>query len=173
MVQGKIVPSAGTPQPSYNYHADMGNIDLPMYLSSGVVTEVAPLMLMLNYHYFDVLFIEEPEIGLHPELQLAMARVLIRLWHAGATVFFTTHSDTILQHINNMIKLHERTKADRELLMERFGYGEADLLDPKEVSMYQFDVSGETGRSGIRRLTSNEYGFEVPTFNNALKKRQP
>ena len=49
--------------------------------------------------------IEEPEAHLHPELQQKMARLIINMMNLGIPVWITTHSDTILQHINNMMKL--------------------------------------------------------------------
>ena len=50
-------------------------------------------------------FYEEPEMGLHPQLQKQVVRLLIRMVNQQLMVVFTTHSDTLLQHINNMLKL--------------------------------------------------------------------
>ena len=54
---------------------------------------------------FKAMIIEEPEAHLHPELQQKMARLIINMMNLGIPVWITTHSDTILQHINNMMKL--------------------------------------------------------------------
>ena len=124
---------------------------------------------MLKYRPMDTLFIEEPEIELHPELQLSMARVLIRICNQHTPVFVTTHSDTIIQHLNDMIKLNGLPEKKRVELMERFSYEASDLIAPEDVAIYQFD-NQPNGKSTLQRLSANEYGFEVPTFNDTLMK---
>lgn len=63
----------------------------------------SPLLLVLKSGInFNAMIIEEPEAHLHPELQQKMARLLINMMNLGIPVWITTHSDTILQHINNM-----------------------------------------------------------------------
>lgn len=169
MLHGKISLSAGTPFSDANYQPDGMDNGIPMFLSSGVVTELAPLLLTLKYHEpFQVLFVEEPEMGMHPALQQLMARVLVQLRNHPLSVFITTHSDIILQHINNMIKLGNLSENRRRQLMKHYGLTEKDLLSAADVAMYQFDVDNTTGTSTIHSLEYNEYGFVVPTFNNAL-----
>ena len=54
------------------------------------------------------LFYEEPEMCLHPQLQYKMRRAICRMVDCGLTLDITTHSDIILQHMNNMIRLSGR-----------------------------------------------------------------
>ena len=170
MTYGTVKASSETPQATILYHPKETDINLPMYLSSGVITEMAPLVLMLLHQSFEILFMEEPEISLHPQLQQKMAQVLIRLSNEGLPLFITTHSDVILQQINNMIKLRNTSKSVRPKLMKQYGYEENDLLDEKKVSVYQFDVDKESGKTRVKKLTCGPYGFEVPTFNAALEE---
>ena len=169
LLHGNVRALSDTPQSSFIYHSNETGDNYPMYLSSGVITELAPLMLLLKYWEFETMFIEEPEISLHPKLQQMMARVMIRLSNKECLLFVTTHSDTILQHINNMIKLNKLEPDKREQLMKSFGYNEQDLLSYDKVSMYQFDVSDQ-GRTTITQLSCGPYGFEVPSFNSALQR---
>ena len=75
---------------------------LPLRAVSAVVTELTPLMLLLQYQKnLDFICYEEPEMCLHPQLQLQMAKLLVRMVSAGITIVATTHSDIILQYINN------------------------------------------------------------------------
>lgn len=157
--------------PVFMYRPASTDIDLPMQLSSGVVTELASLLLTLRYRHpfgaVDTLFIEEPETGLHPGLQRSMAQVLIRLANMGVHVFATTHSDTILQHINNMIKLHDLPQEQREEVAERYNFIEEDMISTDDIAMYQFDVD-EDRRTNAKRLSYNKYGYIIPTFNDIL-----
>lgn len=141
--------------------------ELPMFVTSGVVTELTPILLFLQYENIKTLLIEEPEISLHPELQWQMARVLIRLKNAGVPVFATTHSDIILQHINNMIKVSDLK--EKESFLQNTEYEEEDLLERKEVAVYQFDVK-QNQKTQVTKLVCGDYGFEAMTFYNTLEK---
>ncbi|MEI0700392.1 AAA family ATPase [Brachyspira intermedia] len=162
-----------------NINAETGNIyykpknvntEFQMYLSSAVITELIPLYLFLKYNLIDDrLLMEEPEISLHPELQQQLTRVFIKLVNSHIHVLITTHSDTIIQHINNMIKLNSNNEERKKYLMNKYGYDEDDLISEDMVRMYQFDIE-EDGFTKVTKLESSEYGFEVPTFNKVLKK---
>ena len=141
---------------------------MPLRITSAVVTELSPLILILK-HKRDVgaLFYEEPEMCLHPQLQQKMGRVLCKMVNAGVQMNVTTHSDIILQHVNNMIRLSERE--DREEICRQLGYTARDLLSPQKVKVYQLKaVPG--GKTKVEELSCGENGFAVPTFNDALDR---
>lgn len=50
------------------------------------------------------LFVEEPEIHLHPDAQSTLVEVLAYLVRAGFRVLLTTHSLTVLYAINNLVQ---------------------------------------------------------------------
>lgn len=154
--------------PVIKYRPEGKNQELPLYVSSSIITEVSPLLLLFTSNInFKTLIIEEPEAHLHPELQQKMARLLIRLANEGMPVWITTHSDTILQHFNNMLKLNRHKQKNH--LMQEFAYERKDLLNESMISMYQFSEDTD-GYSRLEVLESTEYGFVVPTFNDALDK---
>lgn len=174
MLCGHITVRNEGPMPYMTYRPQASEHEIPMHLASGVVTEIAPLSLMLQYYRpfgrpFGALFMEEPEMSLHPELQQEMARTLIRIVNTGTPVFVTTHSDTILSHLNNMIKLRNQPEERQARVMSQLGYAKEDLISAGDVSMYQFDVDSD-GKSVVQPLLSDAYGFIVPSFNNALEK---
>lgn len=136
---------------------------IPLHVSSGVVTELAPLSLYLKYKEFDMLMMEEPEMCLHPYLQWQMTRVLIQLMNKGNHVLITTHSDTILQHINNMIKLN----VDNTEQLNAYGYSEKDKLWTQQIKVYQFN-SKKNHKTEIQELECTVNGFVAPTFNDTL-----
>lgn len=139
---------------------------LPLYITSGVVTELAPLILFLSNYSCSRIMMEEPEMGLHPKLQKEIARVLVRLSNNGIPVIVTTHSDTIIQHINNMIKL-SNIKSNEALLTES-GYESDDVVFSDKVRIYQFDTDNKLHKTTVTNLKCSEYGFETPTFYNTL-----
>lgn len=143
----------------------------PLRVVSGVVTELSPLLLLLKYNkHMTNIFYEEPEIGLHPQLQCSMARVLCRLVNSNINVCVTTHSDLIIQHINNMISLNDSPKQSE--LLKKYNYVKKDLIDYEKVRLYQFNTkrSGRVSRTILEEIECTENGFEIPTFNEALDR---
>lgn len=154
--------------PLIQYCPDGIEKPLPLFVASSIVTEISPLLLLFKSNInFKTLIVEEPEAHLHPELQQKMARLIINLVNRGIPVWITTHSDTMLQHINNMLKLKRHENVAE--LMQEYNYTKNDLLNEKDVSMYQFDQC-ENGKTRLEQLEATQYGFAVPTFNNALEK---
>ena len=139
---------------------------LPLRAVSAVVTELTPLMLLLQYQKnLDFICYEEPEMCLHPQLQLKMAKLLVRMVSAGITIVATTHSDIILQYINNACVLSSLGKPRK--LLSTLELTEEDCISVKDVAVYQLKDQG--AYSEVRELEATDNGFEVPTFKIALQ----
>lgn len=142
-------------------------ISLPLRASSAVVTELAPLLLLLKYkRRLGAICYEEPEMCLHPQLQQEMGRLLIRLVNSGIFMIATTHSDIIVQHINNMCRLSGRNAP--ETLLESLGLVPEDLINARKVSVYQFTDKGAF--SIVEQVVPVSGEFKVETFTSALMK---
>ena len=138
---------------------------IPLRTASAVVTELTPLLLILKYGKgINQICYEEPEMCLHPKLQHEMGRLLIRMINSGIDIVATTHSDIILQHVNNMCKLNKIQK--KGALLEQLDMSEEDCLDISKIAVYQLTDQGEY--SEVQQITPTEDGFVVPTFTDAL-----
>lgn len=139
---------------------------IPLRLSSAVVTELAPFILILKHRkHVKRFYYEEPEMCLHLQLQYKMGKIIGQTVNAGINMVITTHSDLILQHINNMIRLAVRE--EREEICREFAYTGADMLSCEQVKVYQLKAKTR-GKTEVEELPCGENGFSVPTFNDAL-----
>ncbi len=140
---------------------------LPLRTTSAVVTELTPLLLLLKYkRKINAICYEEPEMCLHPQLQQEMGRLLIRLVNSGISVVAATHSDIIIQHINNMCKISRMGNSEK--LMEKLGLAQEDLIEVKDVAVYQFTDFGN--HSAVAQVAPEDGQFQVGTFTDALMK---
>ena len=165
MVHGKIQYGSKISESDIRYMPNSGGNSLPLRAYSAVVTEVAPLLLLLKYgRKLSAICYEEPEMCLHPKLQQEMGRLLIRLVSHGICMIATTHSDIIVQHINNMCQIKEM--GCPEELMKKLSLSAEDVIGIQDIAIYQFQDRGDD--SVVEKLTPENGEFRVKTFSNAL-----
>ncbi len=140
-------------------------VKIPIHLTSSMVSELAPIILLLKHVVApgDFLIIEEPESHLHPAAQRKVARAIAMLVRAGVRVLITTHSDYLVTQLSNLIKLGELSPERRVEL----GYGENVFLKPEDLGAYLFEQTAEGSR--IVELTVNaEDGIPEGTFSTVV-----
>ncbi len=170
-LKGRVALSAGVGVNDYHYRPEGTDARLDMSLSSSLVTELAPIVLVLRHmHGFPVLILEEPEAHLHPRMQRTLAQVVVRLIRKGLCVWITTHSENFCQQINNFMKLgaaEDRAKLRADLQTKLgYSYGEQDYLTLDDVAAYEFINEGD--HSVVRELKKYEDGVVMPSFNEEM-----
>jgi predicted ATPase len=141
------------PEAKYRFQG----VDIPLQRASSSVSEIAPLILYLKYivEPGSVLIIEEPEAHLHPANIRILAKYLVRLVNKGVNVLITTHSEYLLEQLDNFVML---SNIDPEERVERYGYEKDDFLKHTDFAVYEFHYDKETGTSKIKkaRLTKKD-----------------
>ena len=135
--------------PAFAYRPEGWQDDLPLMRASSMVSELAPVVLYLRHiiGLGDVLIIEEPEAHLHPAMQAAFARELVRLVHAGVRIVMTTHSEWFLEQIGNLVRLSDLPPKKRR------GLDAADCaLNPDEVGAWLFKPSSRAKGSVVEEI---------------------
>ena len=135
-----------------------------LHLASGTVKSLFGLWFYLEHQARegDALMMEKPELHLHPENQLKMARLLARLVNAGLKVVISTHSDYIVREINSLIML-SRDKSGG--LLKKYGYTKKEVLDPDKVAAYLFDK----GKIAPFKIDPRN-GIYATTFDDVITK---
>lgn len=113
-------------QRTFLYSPKNGDGEVPMYLASSMINEVAPLAMALSGgEYYDRLIVDEVESSIHPQKQFELARFFNRLSRRGRTnLLISTHSDTFVSKMNNLYILSQyHQKLYRELAEFRDGMG--------------------------------------------------
>lgn len=144
------------------------DLQLPMKKSSSSVRALLLLDCYLRYsaNKNDTLFIDEPELNLHPENQRKLARLLAMLVNAGIRIFITTHSDYIVRELDFMTRLHKN-----EDLAKKLGYDKSQLLRADRVKTHVTKPDAETSQFVLQEIpVTSERGIESESFDNSIEE---
>ncbi|MDR3127567.1 MAG: ATP-binding protein [Tannerellaceae bacterium] len=150
----------------------------PPHLSAAIVKNLSGILIYLKHQakQGDVLIIDEPELGLHPDNQVLLARILTKIANAGIRVVISTHSDYITQEVNNLIMLSSEKITDEVFADEDFresGLLRSDSIKPQDVAAYIFDFdSEEPNRVSVSTAAMNVDGFQVATIEGTASRMQ-
>ena len=119
--------------PEFIYRPQGAPEDIRLSRASSMVTELAPVVLLLRggLEPGDTLIIDEIEAHLHPAAQARLAALLARLVRADVRVVVTTHSDWLLRELGNLLR-------EGELARRTVGAPENGALTPAEVGVWLF-----------------------------------
>lgn len=144
VVSGSTDLAAGAPgaRPAVSYRS--GGRSVPLSRAASSVSELAPLSLYLKHAAVrgNVLFIEEPDAGLHPASIVILAKHIVRLVRAGLYVVLTTHSAHLLEKLG---KYMLAAKLSAEERCDGLGYERDDYLGQDEVSAYALRKGPDVG----------------------------
>lgn len=163
LLQGKVVISNDGDIQFQPSHSE--KITMPIQISASIVKSMSSLIVYLKHiaQKNDLIIIDEPEINLHPENQIILARTFANLANAGFRLLISTHSDYIIREFNNMIMGYDRPE-----MAKKKKYKIEDLIDKEDVTVYYFSPSQESGKSTINLIPIEDYGFEVPSIDRTI-----
>lgn len=144
------------------------SVKLPIHLSASIVKTLSSLTFYLRYlaKNNDLIIIDEPELNLHPDNQIILARLFAKLINKGFRLIISTHSDYIIRELNNLIMLSS-TAEDIKELAAKYGYAQDEMIPNNEVKAYLFKHKGR--RVVVKDIEVSEYGFEVETIDGAIR----
>ena len=148
--------------PEFIYRPQGATEDVRLSRSSSMVTELAPVVLLLRggLEPGDTLIVDEIEAHLHPAAQTRMAALLARLVRAGVRIVITTHSDWLLRELGNLMR--EGELARRTAGVENGG------LTAAEVGVWLF--RGHDAEFAVREIPFDEIeGIEPEEYETVAE----
>ena len=138
---------------------------IPIYMTSSSSKSLLSLDLYIKSlaQKNDILIIDEPEMNLHPNKQIYMAKLLAQLANNGIYVLITTHSDYIVRELNNLIMLSNEFERKEELI-NKYEYQESEIIDKSNVNLYVLE------NHSINKSDVSEFGIETKIFDNTISR---
>ena len=147
------------------YKRDDG-LNIHLSQASSSISEITPLILYLKYilKEDDTLIIEEPEAHLHPKNQRILVKYFVLAVNMGLNIIMTTHSDYIIEQINNYIRLGN-TKD--EFYETHDNYSKSQIMDFNKIKLYHFKEI-DTHTFSPFEVPINFTGFYDKNFNEVI-----
>jgi hypothetical protein len=139
---------------------------VPLHQAPSDIRESIVLVLSLTTSGIgvpNIIFIEEPEAHLHPRAITKLARLIGLGVNNGKKVIISTHSDYLLESINNLISLSKIKEEAR-----KYGFNESEVIDPGSVAAYL--VKFEGGKSVVKELEVTDKGILEEEFSEVTKE---
>ena len=143
---------------------------IPFTITASIFKTLASVIVALKHmvRHEDLLIIDEPELNLHPDAQIILARIFGRLVNAGVRLLISTHSDYIIRELNNMIMLGNKSDNSRRVA-EKYGYKTNETLSCNNVGVYLFNFTDKKKKHvQIKEVPVETDGFEIDTIDNVI-----
>lgn len=116
----------------------------------------------------DLLIIDEPELNLHPSNQRKVARLLAMLANNGIQVMFTTHSDYIMNEINNLLLFNLLDADDKNEVSKKYNLLSNAGLKIDDISPYV--VANSKNIFTLEKCKKSGNTFEYDIFDDEMIK---
>lgn len=155
--------------PYFSFSPNRLKKKIPLNVTSSMVSQLAPIVLFLRYlsGRNRIIILEEPEVHLHPKMQVNLVDEIAELIKNGYKVVITTHSEVIVAALSNHV-----------ITAENLNTG---WLHPKNVGFWRFDASTDNEGTVVEEVKwdLDEGGYDhrfdrvsIEMLNVWLKERE-
>lgn len=143
---------------------------MPIKMTASVVKSLSALTFYLRYNASvnDLVIIDEPELNLHPDSQIRLARVFGKMINRDLRLLISTHSDYIVRELNNLIMLSSLSQDDFNKIKEEYQYDDEMKIHQTDVNAYLFKRN-KKNKTDVKPIVVTREGFEVTTIDDTLR----
>ena len=145
---------------------------LPIQMTASVIKTLSSLDVYLNHKATpnDLIIIDEPEINLHPDNQIMVARMLVRLMNQGFRILISTHSDYIIREINNMVMMSNKESDVVKDFLAKGKYTKDEFVSPKDLGVYYFNYATTRSKQiKVEKIAIEDSGFSIPSIDKTIQ----
>ena len=147
---------------------------LPIQMTASVIKTLSSLDVYLHHNAKpnDLIIIDEPEINLHPDNQIMVARMLVRLMNHGFRILISTHSDYIIREINNMVMMSNKESAVVKEMVEKGKYLSDEYIDPSDLGVYYFNYASKRNKQVVvQKVNVEDSGFTIASIDKTIQEQ--
>jgi len=163
---------------------DINKNEIDSSFFSSSINELSTLILYLKHKATkgDLVFIDEPELSLHPDAQRILVKYLTILNNEGVKFILITHSDYIIKEISHTISLGMKKKQfeNEEEFINLIYENNLDAylteingkkyfagLENKSI-LYSLNQDSITMKTVLESVQANSLGFDEKIFNKVI-----
>lgn len=143
---------------------------VPVHLSASFIKTISSIVFFLKHIATkgDMLLIDEPEMNLHPTMQIAFARILAKISNSGIKIWMSTHSDYIISELNNMCLVGALNKKGLNDKTKKWGYFGNYFLDKDKMQALYLNGAKYKTQVKIENLEIKDYGVDIRSIDTCL-----
>lgn len=143
---------------------------VPVHLSASFIKTISSIIFFLKHiaSKGDMVMIDEPEMNLHPNLQILFARILARISNAGVKVWMSTHSDYIISELNNLCLVGVLNEKGKKEETSKWGYKPYDYLNKSTMQALYLNGLKVKTQVKIENLEIGDDGVDIASIDNCL-----
>jgi len=137
---------------------------IPYHLMSSSLKSLSLFFLYFEYRARknNIIFIDEPEINLHPENQVLLTRLLVDALNKDIKIIISTHSDYIIRELNLILLNSEKSRNGKFSGLSDYNN---ITLTHDNISVYEFK------NHTIDAIEVTPDGFSIEGIDDTIKKQ--
>lgn len=154
--------------------AEWNDLKITVNLSGSMVNSLSGLVFYFRYlaEEGDFIIFDEPELNLHPDNQIKIARFIALVVNKGFSVLLSTHSDYIIHELNHCIAFAEMSEENFKSFKDGYQYEDGNRLKSTDVQVLLFAADENPNGKKIlaKEIPIGHDGFEVETIDKSIRQ---
>ena len=147
---------------------------LPIQMTASIIKTLSSLVVYLKHiaKSNDLVIIDEPEINLHPDNQILLARLLARLANEGFRLLVSTHSDYIIREFNNLVMMSHKDNVAVQNIAKTLEYKDDEYIMQGDLGVYYFSYKTKRAKQVVvSPVQVDRFGFRIKSIDEVIDRQ--